>query len=44
MESYDELKEIDIENRKCYYFYDIMRVVDIDFYSILLNKNHTKIF
>ena len=35
MESNDELKEIDIKNRTCYYFNDIMRVVDIDFYKIL---------
>ena len=35
MGSNDELKEIDIKNRTCYYFNDIMRVVDIDFYKIL---------
>ena len=31
----------------CYYIDDIMRVTDIDFSNILLNKNHikqTKIF
>ena len=35
MESKDELKEIDIKNRTCYYFDDIMRVIDIDFSDIL---------
>ena len=29
MESKDELKEIDIRNCACYYFNDIMKVVDI---------------
>ena len=28
MESKDELKETDIKNRTCYYFDDIMRVID----------------
>ena len=31
MESKDELKEADIENRTCYYFDDIMRVKAIEF-------------
>ena len=30
MESKDELKEIDTENRTCYYFDDVMRAWDID--------------
>ena len=30
MESKDELKEIDVKNRRCYYFDDIMKVRDID--------------
>ena len=38
MECRYELKEIDIKNRTCYYFSDIMRVVDIDFENILLGK------
>ena len=38
MKSKDELKEIDIKNRRCYYFGDIMRVIDIDFSDILLDK------
>ena len=38
MESKDKLKEIDIKNRKCYHFDDVMRVKDIDFSDILLNK------
>ena len=38
MDSNDEFKDIDIKNRTCYYFDDIMRVVDTDFYKILLEK------
>ena len=38
MESNDELKEIDIKNRTCYYFGDIMRVVVIDFDNISSDK------
>ena len=36
MESKDELKEIDIKNRTCYYFDDIMSVKDFDLRDILL--------
>ena len=39
MDSNDELKETVIKNRTCYYFDDIMRVIDIDFSDIFLNKN-----
>ena len=38
MESKGELKEIDIKHRTCYYFDDIMRVIDTDFSDILLVK------
>ena len=38
MESKGELKEIDIKNRMRFYFDDIMRVRDIDFSDILLDK------
>ena len=38
MKSKDELKEIDIKNCMCYYFDDIMRVIDIDFSDSLLNE------
>ena len=31
MDSKDELKETDIKYRTCYYFDDIMRVIDIVF-------------
>ena len=34
MESKDELKEIDIKNRTCYYFDDIIRVWNTNIYSI----------
>ena len=38
MESKDKWKETDIKNRTCYYFDDIMRVIDTDFNNILLDK------
>ena len=38
MESKDELKEIDIKNCTCYYFDDIMRVIDIEFSNSLLEE------
>ena len=38
MESKDELKEIDIKNRTCYYLNDSMAVSDINFNNILLNE------
>ena len=42
MESKDELKEINIKNRTCYYFDDIIRAsdrdTDINFSGILLNE------
>ena len=39
MESKDKLKEIDIKNRTCYYFHDIITVKDSDLNDILLGKN-----
>ena len=38
MENKDELKEIDIEIRKCYCFDDVMRVIDVDFSDTLLDE------
>ena len=40
LESKDELKEIDIKNRTCYYFDGIIRFwdTDIDFSDILLDE------
>ena len=35
MESKDESKQLDIKSCTCYYFDDIMRVIDIDFDNIL---------
>ena len=44
MESKDESKEIDIKNRVCYYFDDIIKNIDINFSDILLNgKLHENI-
>ena len=42
MESKDELKEIHIKNRTCYYFDDIIRDLDIDFDSILIDEKSDK--
>ena len=38
MESKNELKEIDIKNRACQYFEDIINGTDINFSDILLDK------
>ena len=38
MKSKNELKEIDIKNRTCYYFYDIIRDRDIYSVDILLEE------
>ena len=38
MESNDEVKGIDIKNRTCYYFNNIMRVLDIKFYKTSLEE------
>ena len=43
MEKNNELKKADIENRTCYYFDDIMKVVDIYFDNILLEKKSYEI-
>ena len=42
MKSNDELKGIDVKNRICYYFDDIMRTGDFDFDNILLDKKSYK--
>ena len=38
MVSNDELKEIDIKHRTCYYFDDIIKIVNFDFDNILLDE------
>ena len=38
MESKNELTEIDIKNRTCYYFDDITNGTDINFSDILLDE------
>ena len=38
MKSKNKLKEIDIKNRVCYYFEDIINGTKIDFTNILINK------
>ena len=42
MESQDELKEIDIKNRTCYYLDDIMEVSEVYSGNILLDKKPYK--
>ena len=44
METKDELKEIDIKNRTCYYFDDLIRFLDrnIDFSNTLLDEKLKK--
>ena len=44
MESKDEFKEIDVKNCRCYYFDDIMRVIDIDFSDNLLDEKSYKTY
>ena len=38
MESNDKLKEIDIKNRTCYYFDDIIKIEDFDLDNILVDE------
>ena len=38
MESNDELKEIDIKNRTCYYFDHIIKIEDFDLNNILIDE------
>ena len=38
MESNDKLKEIDIKNRMCYYFDDIIKIEDFDLDNILKDE------
>ena len=38
MDSKDELKEISIKNRTCYYFDDIIKIEDFDLDNILIDE------
>ena len=38
MRSNDKLKEIDIKNRMCYYFDDIIQIEDFDLDNILIGE------
>ena len=38
METKNEFKKINVKNRTCYYFDDIIRVDDINVFNILLNQ------
>ena len=42
MESKNEFKKINIKNRMCYYFDNIMEVEDINVYNILLDEKSYK--
>ena len=44
MESKNELKEIYVKNRTCYYFDEIMEARDIDSGNALLDKKKKKNF
>ena len=44
MESNDKLKEIDIKNRTCYYFDDIIKMEDFDLNNMLIDKKSLKNF
>ena len=38
MENNDKLKQINIKNRTCYYFYDIIKLDDFDLDNILIDE------
>ena len=44
MEGKDALNEIDIKNRACYHFDDIIKVVNINLVIFSKTKNYIKIF
>ena len=44
MEPKDELKEIDIKHCMCYYFYDTMKVLEINFDILLDKKSHENLY
>ena len=45
MDNNDELKEIDIKNRSCYYFDDIVKIENFNLDNILIDeKSYENIF
>ena len=42
MDSNNELKNLDIKNRRCYYFDDIIKIEDFDLDNILLDEKSYK--
>ena len=40
----NELKNVSVKNRTCYYFDDIIKIEDFGFDNILLDEESTKIF
>ena len=44
MESNNLLKEIDIENRTCYYWDDVININDLDLDNILLDEKSCEFF
>ena len=42
MESNKRLKEIDIKNRTCYYFNDIIQIEDFDLDNILIDEKSSE--
>ena len=44
MDSNNQLKEIDIKNRTCYYFDDIIKIEDFNIDNISIDEKSYKIF
>ena len=44
MDSNNQLKEIDIKNRMCYYFDDIIKIEDFNIDNISIDEKSYKIF
>ena len=42
MESNKSLKEIDIKDRRCYYFNDIIQIEDFDLDNILIDEKSSE--
>ena len=40
--SNDQLKEINIKNRTCYYFDDIVKIENLDFDTVLISEKSYK--
>ena len=43
MENYEFIK-VHIKNCTCYYFFDIIKLEDFDFYNVLIDEKSHKVF